>query len=157
MDADASEVARKMLEVIPAVMSTIRSEMRSRRRSDLSVMQFRTLVYLNLYPGTSLSALAEYLGLTLPTVSQMINGLVEKGVVNRVDSSTDRRRVMLSLTEPGKALLDRSLIGTQARLAEILLNMEAEDIRAVQRVMQLFGELFCQPQSNNADRAYQQP
>jgi DNA-binding MarR family transcriptional regulator len=157
MDADASEVARKMLEVIPAVMSTIRSEMRSRRRSDLSVMQFRTLVYLNLYPGTSLSALAEYLGLTLPTVSQMINGLVEKGVVSRVDSSTDRRRVMLSLTEPGKALLDRSLIGTQARLAEILLNMGAEDIRAVQRVMQLFGELFCQPQSNNADRAYQQP
>jgi DNA-binding MarR family transcriptional regulator len=157
MDADASEVARKMLEVIPAVMSTIRSEMRSRRRSDLSVMQFRTLVYLNLYPGTSLSALAEYLGLTLPTVSQMINGLVEKGVVSRVDSSTDRRRVMLSLTKPGKALLDRSLIGTQARLAEILLNMGAEDIRAVQRVMQLFGELFCQPQSNNADRAYQQP
>jgi DNA-binding MarR family transcriptional regulator len=157
MDADVSEAARKMLEVIPAVMSTIRSEMRSRRRSDLSVMQFRTLVYLNLYPGTSLSALAEYLGLTLPTVSQMINGLVEKGVVSRMDSSTDRRRVMLSLTEPGKALLDRSLIGTQARLAEILLNMGAEDIRAVQRVMQLFGELFCQPQSNNADRAYQQP
>jgi DNA-binding MarR family transcriptional regulator len=143
MSADADGIAREILETIPAVMSTIRTEMRSRRRSDLSVMQFRTLAYLSLYPGSSLSSLAEYLGLTLPTVSQMINGLVEKGVVTRQNSSTDRRRVMLSLTSGGHSLLEKSVRGTQARLVEILSPLQTQDIEAVHQALQLLNQLFC--------------
>jgi DNA-binding MarR family transcriptional regulator len=145
MDVSANVIAREVLEVVPAVMSTIRTEMRSRRSADLSVMQFRTLVFLNLNPEASLSAAAEYLGLTLPTVSQMINGMVANGLVRREDSPVDRRRVMLSRTSKGQNLLGRALRGTQARLAEILSRLAAEEREAVHQVMQLMEGLFCQP------------
>ncbi len=145
MITEADELAREMLVVVPAVMSTIRAEMRKRRRSDLNVIQFRTLVYLKLSPGADLSSLAEYLGLTLPTVSQMIDGLVEKGVVTRQDSTTDRRRVALALTAQGVSLLERSLSGTRAHLVEILSRLKPEEVAAIHKAFLLMDTLFCQP------------
>ncbi len=141
-NTDRDELAREVLEVIPAVMGTIRADMRSLRRSDLSVMQFRCLVYLNLNPGASLSALADQLGLTLPTVSQMINGLVSNGVVTRKDSSADRRCVMLALTPQGQHLLEKSFAGTQAHLGEILSRLEADEIGVVHQAMLVLKDLF---------------
>lgn len=157
MDAELDLIAREVLDIIPVVMGTIRVEMRSRRGADLSVMQFRALVYLDMNPGNSLSALAEYLGLTLPTVSQMIDGLVEKGVVDRQDSSADRRRIMLSLTPQGNLLLEKARAGTQARLAELLSGLAPQDIHAVHQVMLLLGELFGQPLAMSAEASGEQP
>ena len=157
MVTDTDIIARELLEVVPAVMGAIRAEMRSRRRSDLSVMQFRTLVYLNLNPGASLSALAEYLGLTLPTVSQMINGLVEKGVVARENSPTDRRRIMLSLTGRGQSLLEKSIFGTQARLVEILAQLDTHDFETLHQAMRLLDRLFCQPKLSYPPGRSKQP
>ncbi len=151
MKVDADDVASEMLEVVPAVMGAIRVEMRSRRRADLSVVQFRALVYLKLNPGASLSALAEYLGLTLPSVSQMVDGLVKKGVVTRMDSSSDRRRLVLTLTPQGKSLLEKSLSGTQAHLTETLNRLNAEDIEAVHQAMLLLEALFCRVNSYNPE------
>ena len=40
------ECSREVLDTIPLVMQTIRSEVRRQRRSDLSVPQFRTLAFV---------------------------------------------------------------------------------------------------------------
>ncbi len=157
MDINTDKIAREILEVVPTVMGTIRVEMRSRRRADLSVVQFRALVYLDMNPGASLSPLAEHLGLTLPTVSQMIDGLVEKGVVNRSESSTDRRCVMLSLTGQGKSLLETSFAGTQARLSEIISSLGKDNLEVIHHALLLLDELFRQPQPAKSIIGNEQP
>ena len=108
----------------------------------MSVMQFRTLLFLNRNPGTSPSAVAEHLGLTRPTVTNMIDGMVANRLVARGDSSADRRRVTLSLTTRGQDLLEGAHEGTQARLGEILAGLSPEELEAVHRVMQLLHGLF---------------
>lgn len=142
MRSSANTTARELLDVVPAIMRTIRAEMRSRRGADLSVMQFRALVFLNRNPGASLSAVAEHLGLTLPTVSKMVGEMVVNRLVTREDSSVDRRRVMLTLTSQGQSLLERARRGTQARLAEILAGLTPEEREAVHEVVQLLQGLF---------------
>ncbi len=142
MDKTAEIVAREMLKVIPIVMGTIRTEMRSRRGASLTVMQFRSLVYLDLNPQTSLSAVAEHLGLTLPTVSAMIDGMVVDGMVRRVDCPSDRRRVELSLTTQGQSLLAKAVEGTEKRLEEILSGLEPRELNAVLEVMQVLHRHF---------------
>jgi DNA-binding MarR family transcriptional regulator len=141
-DTDKDVIGREMLKVIPQVMGVIRAEMRKRRRSDLSVMQFRAMVYLDLDPGASLSAVAEYLGLTLPTVSQMIDGMVEKGLVTRQESTIDRRRIRLSLTDQGRDVLEKSFSGTQAYLGEIISQLEVQELATLYQVLQLLDSLF---------------
>jgi len=120
MGVSSDEIARQLLDVVPLVMRTIRSEMRSRRTPGLNVPQFRALMYLNRNPGVALLDLAAHLGLTPPTVSKMVDGLVEARLVRRQASTADRRRVLLELTSQGRVMLAQAHDGTQARLAEIV-------------------------------------
>src|SRR4051794_1070087 len=97
--------ARAMLDGLPQVMWFIRQHMRRHRTRGLSVPQFRALVLMDRFPEASLSAIAEHLGSTLPSASRLVTGLVDKGLVVRESSSTDRRRVSLFLTPRGRAVL----------------------------------------------------
>ena len=77
------ECARQLLDTAPQIMRFIRAEMRSHRGHDLSVPQFRTLTFVNRNPEVSLSHLADHLGLTLPSTSKLVDGLVNQKVVTR--------------------------------------------------------------------------
>ena len=59
--------AAEILEVVPQVMRTIRTEMRQRRASGLSVPQFRAMIFVNRQGQGSLVEVAESLGLTSAT------------------------------------------------------------------------------------------
>jgi len=89
-----------VLDVVPVVMRPLRTQMRSHRAAGLSIPQFRSLCFVERYEGASLSAVADHLDLSLPTVSRMINGLVERGYLERKSSEDDRRHVSLTRCEP---------------------------------------------------------
>ncbi len=118
MRESAEAVAREILDVVPFAMRLIREEMRSRRGADLTIPQFRSLIFLQRAPGAALHQVAEHLGLTPPTVSKMINSLVERGLIERPDSAADRRRVELRLTARGTTLIDRVRGETVSKFAE---------------------------------------
>src|SRR3954471_6155224 len=104
--ADAAtpvECARAMLGAMPQVVWFMRRQMRRHRTHGLSVPQYRTLVLLDRFPNASLSALAENLGMCLPTASRTVAGLVAKGLASRAPSESDRRQVVLALTRRGRA------------------------------------------------------
>jgi|SRR5271157_1384662 len=142
MNVPADVVAREVVEVVPAIMRTIRAEMRSRRGADLSVPQFRAMFYLHRNPGASLSTVAEHLGLTSPTVCKMIDGMVSHRLVTRLPSSSDRRKVILTLTAEGQTILEKARNGTQLRLMEVLAGLTPEERDSVHQVMQLLSTLF---------------
>ena len=147
MVTTSDTIAREVLDVVPAIMRTIRAEMRSRRGSNMSVGQFRTLLYLDRNPGVSLSKVADHLGLTSPTVCKMIDGMVSGQLVNRQPSESDRRKVTIALTEEGQSILEAARSGTQARLIEVLASLSPEDKNAVHRGLQLLHKLFAQTTS----------
>ncbi len=100
--SNSTECARALLEVIPKVMQTIRAEMRRHSGQDLSVVQMRTLAFLNRHPGAPLSAVAEHVGLTLPSMSSQVSGLVARDLLDRSTAAHDRRYVTLTLAAEGR-------------------------------------------------------
>lgn len=136
------ECAREILDVTPIIIQALRFTMRSTRSADLSVPQFRTLAYINRTPGASLSAAAEFIGLTLSSMSILVNGLVERGLVDRETSSEDRRRIHLTLTDTGHALLRRVHEATEARLAGIVAPLSDADRTTVVRALELLRPVF---------------
>ncbi|MDF2661054.1 MAG: hypothetical protein K0Q94_3845 [Paenibacillus sp.] len=59
-------------------------------------------------PGIKVSELSEILHITMPSVSQMINGLEQKGYVKRVTTKNDRRVVYITLDSEGEAALAKA-------------------------------------------------
>ena len=67
------------MDVVPLIMHTIRNRLRERQAADINVPQFRALLYLNRNHDVSLSDLADHIGLTPPSMSKLIEGLVSRG------------------------------------------------------------------------------
>lgn len=140
--ASSQECANALLDVVPQVMRVIRSDLRSHRTADLSIPQFRILSYINRNPQASLSSLADHIGLTLPTMSKMVDGLVVREWVTRQSSPGDRRQVLLGLTGRGKAMLDQAVAKTQASLAEKLSVLSPADRDVVFEAMKCMQSIF---------------
>jgi DNA-binding MarR family transcriptional regulator len=95
------ENAKLLLETVPRVMHSIREEMRGIARGKFTVPQFRILNQLRKKPLTN-SELAEWMGVTAPTMSRMLEPLEEKGFIIRTYNPNDRRSQSLSLSATGK-------------------------------------------------------
>ncbi|MGA2972566.1 MAG: MarR family winged helix-turn-helix transcriptional regulator [Candidatus Bathyarchaeia archaeon] len=133
----ADGCAREVLDVVPLVMRGIREQLRKHGARVLSVPQFRTLLFINRRKGTSLSEVAEHIGLTLPSMSTLIDGLVGRNLAVRRTDPDDRRRMTLTLTERGQASLQIAREATQAHLAEHLGHLTEQERKTIITAMQL--------------------
>lgn len=138
--AHTEECARIVFDVVPQVMQRIRGEMRRQRGPELSVLQLRALAFLRRHPGAPLSALAEHVGLTLPSMSSQVSGLVARELIDRSTSTADRRYITLTLTDEGSALLESTRARTMAYLAETFSGLSPTETRAIIEAMLLLSK-----------------
>ena len=86
-------------------------------------------------PGISPGELAEILHVHPSTLTGVLTRLVEHGLLARRGDARDRRRMILTLTEKGKAI-NRSSAGTvEAGVRRMLASMPAPDVEAAGRVL----------------------
>ena len=133
---------RELMDTVPQIVQAIRIEMRLGRGANVSIPQFRTLRFIQRNPDSSLSDIADHLGLTLPSVSKLVDGLVKQKLVNRQESTTDRRRLTLGLTSSGESLVNIARANAQASLAKTLSRLSDNEVETVIRAMDLLHPLF---------------
>ena len=95
---------------------------------ELTVAQLRVLFRLRNHGPITSGQLAGGLGVTLPTVTSVIDRLVRQGLVERRDDPNDRRRVIVAVTSGGQALVERIQQGRRARLAQAVEALAIEDL-----------------------------
>ncbi|HEX9370372.1 MAG TPA: MarR family transcriptional regulator [Roseiflexaceae bacterium] len=134
--------ATLLMDTVPLVMRAIRGEMRSHRPSDLSVQQFRALMFVRRRPGASLAQVAEHVGLTPPSTSKMIDRLVARQLIDRQILADNRRRVTLNLTPLGESTLADAHAATRARLAELLAALPPDERAIVARAQRALQPVF---------------
>jgi DNA-binding MarR family transcriptional regulator len=134
--------ARDLMDTAPKIMQSIRVEMRRGRGADLSVPQFRTLGFVQRYPDSSLSDLADHLGLTLPSVSKLVDGLAKQKLISRQESNVDRRRLMLVLTPNGESIVNSAREAALANLTKIISRLSNDELETIHRAMELLSPLF---------------
>ena len=139
----SEECAREILDVVPSVMRDIRTQMRCRRTTELSVPQFRSLLFVNNNAGASLSEVADHMGLTLPSTSKLVDDLIQKGLMTRQEQAKDRRRVSLGVTPRGVTILEACRRGTLEYLAEKLSSVSSDDQAAIVKAMKAMHKVFC--------------
>lgn len=133
------DCADAVLDVMPAIMDAMRSAMRSQVGEPLSVPQFRCLNFIARRPGSSVSAVAAFLGVTLPTASALVDRLVKAGAVAPSTAAADRRRSELHTTEAGQALVRQIRKGARGEFTRVLATCssnELQDLRAGLAVLQ---------------------
>src|SRR3954465_7991040 len=99
------------------------ARMLERSAGDLSLPQFRVLALVD-EGGERASQLAERLAVGKPTVTAVVDGLVERGYLKRTADSGDRRVTRITSTSAGRRALYDAEAAMGARLQEVLAHTD---------------------------------
>jgi MarR family transcriptional regulator, organic hydroperoxide resistance regulator len=134
-------------EVRAAFVELMGAERRLRGRSPhkaggLSPVQIRALFQLDREHETTAGCLAKTADVSPASMTAMLDQLEADGMVTRRRSETDRRQVMVSLTEAGREkLAAKRAVWEQAWLTMLEQHTE-EELAAATRVMRSMGALL---------------
>lgn len=141
IEAPPEQLAALTLETIPVVMRAIRKLMRAGGESDLTVPQFRALGFIDRHRGTSLKALADHLGMSMPGASRLVQALVERELVERM-AAGDRRYVTLNLLAKGERERAVARQRTLAGLDAMLQRLKPAERKAIAKALPALRDLF---------------
>jgi DNA-binding MarR family transcriptional regulator len=133
----ADSCAALLLETAPRVLRAVRMAIGDADAPALTIPQFRTLHFIQEHPDASLSATAEFLELTLPSTSKLVDQLVRRGMLARVDAPDDRRRMTLRITPKGDALSKNAQALVRRHLADLLLHLGDIELEALHTTLGL--------------------
>src|SRR6478609_7225919 len=137
----AAEV-REVLNSLRQIVRSLRVSSRAaEQRVGLSGAQLFVLQCLARQSPCSVNELAAHTATDQSSVSVVVSRLVASGHLKRATSKVDRRRVELSLTRAGRALLERAPETAQDRLLNGLSKLKKSEIAALAKLLAKVVEL----------------
>jgi DNA-binding MarR family transcriptional regulator len=105
---------------------------------------YATLARLRLTEGLTMTELASGLGMEVSTVSRRVNALEERGLVQRVTGTEDRRTAYPTLTDEGTTVASVLEVGWRDMLAEVTAGWSATDLETFATLFERFADDFDQ-------------
>lgn len=100
-------VGKRIQQFMFSTFARLESEKEEGRGQELSLSQFKLLMTVRHGGETTVKDLAEKLGVSPPSVSVMVDKLVERNLLTRERSERDRRRVVIRVSPGESAYLNR--------------------------------------------------
>ena len=100
---------------------------------DLTLGQLRALFVLYHGGPTPIGQLGAALGLGKPAASLLVDALVQRGLVERHEDPTDRRRTLAHLSPTAQTLMGEQLTGSGERFAGWLRRLAPDDLASLAR------------------------
>ncbi|MBN1535799.1 MAG: winged helix-turn-helix transcriptional regulator [Anaerolineales bacterium] len=125
MDNDLTALLMDWLKT--SLMLALHDITRLTRRTGLTLAQMNVLLHLYYSGPRDVSHLCETMQISPPGTSQMIERMVQLGVVERKEFPGDRRVRMVDLTELGQRIILESLSMHRAWVEQLFSELSPED------------------------------
>jgi DNA-binding MarR family transcriptional regulator len=122
-------------ELRPVLLRLARELRKETEQLGITARQATLLWLVKRSPGLSLAELAAEEGISPPALSGHVDRLERAGLIERVRSSEDRRRVGLRLTEEGVRVMRNVRARRTTWLAERLRVLDPDELAAVDAAM----------------------
>jgi DNA-binding MarR family transcriptional regulator len=119
----------------PVLLRLARGLRKETEQLGVTARQVTLLWLVKRSPGLSLAELAAEEGISPPALSGYVDRLERAGLLERVRSSEDRRRVGLRLTDDGAQLLRRVRARRTTWLAERMRSLEPGQLEAIEAAL----------------------
>ena len=136
---DTAATAERLRPVLLRLARELRKETEA---LGVTSRQVTLLWLIREYPGLTLRELAARERISAPSLSGHVDRLERAGLLDRVRSTEDRRRVGLELTPIGSRLLRRVRTRRTTWLAERVGALESEQIEAIDRAIEPLSALL---------------
>lgn len=143
-DPTLLDCAHSIIEVVPRLSRLMRKDLRLHSEGLFTEPQFRVMAWLYREGPQCLSELADLQGVSLPTMSKLVQGLETRRLVGRERDEADRRRIVLALTLTGRAAYEDLLRCTEQHIVEWVGALSVAERAQVIQVLTQLDALFSQ-------------
>jgi DNA-binding MarR family transcriptional regulator len=105
------------------------------KKAQLTLPQAWGLQVISMQKGISPKEISSYSGTTLPSITDLLDGLTALDYIYRIRSNEDRRRVEISISEKGKERLMRFQKMQQSMTEKLEKSLNNEDMNAFSRIV----------------------
>lgn len=105
------------------------------KKAQLTLPQAWALQVISMQKGISPKEISSYSGTTLPSITDLLDGLTALDYIYRIRSNEDRRRVEISISEKGKERLMRFQKMQQSMTEKLEKSLNNEDMNAFSRIV----------------------
>src|SRR3989338_4657064 len=133
----------QLISMVFATSRLIRERAKDREKIDpFSFLQLETLRYVAEKDNPSMKDIADYLCVTPPSATSLINGLAEAGQLERIHDKNDRRFVRLIVTPKGKTVLASGFKKITTRMQKILSNLNARERSDLFKILEKLSRAY---------------
>jgi DNA-binding MarR family transcriptional regulator len=138
---DSEQISVSIRQWLETVTSrSMRDGTRYMKAAGLSWPQFG--VMMRLYHGGScaVSEIGKHMGVTSAAASQLIDGLVERGLLERFENPEDRRLKRISVSQKGRAFVQEGMAERYRWVDEMVASLTADERATILPAITLLTE-----------------
>ena len=133
----------QLISMIFTASRLIRERAKDREKIDpFSFLQLETLRYVVEKDNPSMKDIADYLCITPPSATSLINSLVKTKQLERIHDKDDRRFVRLVVTSKGKAALASGFKKITTRMRRVLSNLNAKERSDLFKILEKLSRAY---------------
>jgi DNA-binding MarR family transcriptional regulator len=118
----------------------LKCEMTREGASLPSFLHLETLRFIQEHGAPTMSDIADYLKIAPPSATALMNPFVKEGLIERTEDPEDRRRVRLSLSKKGVAILKQTLQKREQAFANITASLSNRDCIELSRILKIITQ-----------------
>lgn len=145
MSDQKTSLAGQFRKVIAKIMHySMQNVLQFARDQGLSMSQLGALRHIHHREHCNISNIGDEIGISNAAASQMMDRLVQMGLVSRVENKQDRRNKHLELTEKGRKVLQEGFPTHQAWLMELIEHLDPQEETVVFNALVILEKHFTQ-------------
>lgn len=143
-EKDRAQMAKQIMDLTFRTYYTFRDE--TREMGDVTVGSHAFGVLTKIYYSDRcycVNELSEMMHMHNPQLSKLLNLLENEGFIERNRPKDNRRSVLISITDEGKAYFEKMYGIMEAKLAEVLADKDVDDPSGTAKAMsRLYSSLY---------------
>ena len=136
--SDALDAATDAVLLASRVLVGIAAQSLAATEAQITLPQYRALVVLGTRGAQTVGTLADTLGIHPSTLTRLCDRLIAKRLIDRETSPENRREVILTLSEPGRALVRAETASRRRAIRKLVARF---DHATQQEISHAFGAL----------------
>ena len=140
-----SEMEKNLVDlIIELKKGCMEDEKQIRALCNVSLAEYKAVLEINITERITCNVLSEKMGLSASRGSRIIDGLVRKGYLLRMENPEDRRSFVLSLSSKGaeiKKQIEQERNNCEYRLRK---NLSAREVELIKEGLKLIAKVFNQ-------------
>jgi DNA-binding MarR family transcriptional regulator len=120
--------------------NSMHNTLRYSKEAGWSMSQIGAMMSIHRHGTSAISDVGEAMGISNPAASQMIDRMVQEGLLLRTEDPHDRRVKQVKLTEDGLKIIHDSLQAREAWLADLTAELNKDEKKQICQALEILIE-----------------